>query len=146
MVQPILQKREAGRWQSPSIPTVLPREALAVGPLLSCHLPLAARAQISHQDLIHLIRAASILNPAWLPPCLASPPVLSRLICTALISLPANFSICLLLTQGAQEMLFLHPPSTLPCCRCSFGDLGLLWELHSPLEHHCTVVPLHNQE
>lgn len=46
--------------ESPHSPpwALLPGEMISVGPpqsLLSCHLLLAARAQISSQDLIHLI-------------------------------------------------------------------------------------------
>lgn len=47
-------------FESPHSPpqALLPREAFSVGPPqspLSCHLLLAARAQIGSQDLIHLI-------------------------------------------------------------------------------------------
>lgn len=83
-------------------------------PRLSCHLLLAARAQIGNQDLIHLIRVVSIPDPARLPPANPfppTPPTPSRLICTALISRTANFSIWPLFTQGAQAMLIpMHPP------------------------------------
>ena len=42
--------------------------------LLSGHFLLAARAQIGNQDLIHLIRAVSIPDPAWLPTASHPPP------------------------------------------------------------------------
>ena len=88
-------------------------------PPLGCHLLPAARAQIGNQDLIHLIRAISIPDPAWLP--LAShptPSTPSHLICTALISRAANFSIWLLFTQGAQVVLIsTYPRSPLGCSR-----------------------------
>lgn len=87
-------------------------------PPLSCHLLLAVRAQISNQDLIHLIRAVLIPDPAQLPPALHPPPTLGNLICTTLISRTANFSIWPLLTQGAQVTLVsVLPPSPPGCSR-----------------------------
>lgn len=117
--------------QSPSrLPRgALPREAIAAGtPAAPAWLPPPAGSQGSDQQpgFNPLNTGCIDPEPCSAPPCLASPPTLSHLICTALISRPANFSIRLLLTQGAQEMQF--PTSPRPPAHCRWlSTNGVLW-------------------
>lgn len=116
-------------------PTALLREAIAAGtPAAPARLPPPAGSQGSDQQpgFNPLNTGCIDPEPCSAPPCLASPPTPSRLICTALISRPANFSIRLLLTQGAQEMQL--PTSPRPPAHCGWPSTdGVLWGPHAPL-------------
>lgn len=152
MAQLIPQRRGTVRYKAPldcpeEPPHSTSKESYLSGtPTAPTRLPPPASSQGSDQQpgFNPLNTGCIDPEPCSAPPCLASPPTPSHLICTALISRPANFSIWLLLTQGAQEMQFPTSPQHAACGRTlmgSFGDLRVSWGPHTPLEHHCTSEP-----